>query len=168
MKGPSPDGSNSQLEREQSFQSGSWVEALGQVARFYGLNFSVESARQFADTFPRDAGAQGVDRLARKFGLRVKIVSPSLDMLSSWRLPVILQLNDNSVGTVVAIDAEHQAAVFFAGDMASGRCCRSIFSWKRPVLQSYHGHRARHRMSGWTPISSRISKTGFAVLQPGI
>lgn len=106
----------SPLENDLVFQTGAWVEALGQVARFYGLTFSAENARQSAEAFPNEAPARRVERLAKKIGLRVKSVSAGPEILNSRRLPVILQLRDNSVATAVAIDAHGNAVLIFAGD----------------------------------------------------
>jgi len=106
----------SQRGSEQVFRSDAWVESLGQIARFHGLSFSEERARQFAEASGKEALASRVALLARKFGLRAKIGSPGLEMLNSWRLPVILQLKDGSVCTVVAIDTQSDAIVVFAGD----------------------------------------------------
>lgn len=116
LKGTALTQATPQFDVVQQNQADGWIEMFEQVARIYGLGFSIEAARKAAAAYSLEDQAKYVQRLAQKFGLRVKLAQPSLDMMTSWRLPVIVQLKDGSVATVVAIDAQRNGAVVFAGD----------------------------------------------------
>ena len=92
-----------------------WIAALGYVARSYGLSLSPEAAR-IAARWSADAPLEArLDRLARSAGLRIKLHEPGKLKVSSWQLPVIVQMPDGQVGVVVGLSAGDRATVVFNG-----------------------------------------------------
>ncbi|MFK3777609.1 type I secretion system permease/ATPase [Agrobacterium sp. NPDC089420] len=100
-----------------------WSEALQYVARHYGVPFSPGGAQQLADALQAAAAEDCLVRMADKLGLQIKRASPSPRLLTSWRLPVILQLADGAVGVVTALAANRDASVVLSGE---GGCATTL------------------------------------------
>jgi ATP-binding cassette subfamily C protein LapB len=83
-----------------------WVDAILQVAAHYRIDCSRESLRVAAQWSARGEGAlaleQLVPRLARQAGLAMRWVAADASKLTSWRLPLVVQLRDGQVGVVTA------------------------------------------------------------------
>lgn len=83
-----------------------WVDAILQVATHYRIDCSRESLRVAAVWNARGEGAlpleQLVPRLARQAGLAMRWVAADASKLTSWRLPLVVQLRDGQVGVVTA------------------------------------------------------------------
>lgn len=103
-------GSFTQTELE------AWVDALGYVAGHYNVPFSRQGALQLGRALDGDDEATQIGRLARKLGLRVRPADPRSISLTSWRLPVVVQFDDRSVGVVMALSSDGYASVIFSGD----------------------------------------------------
>lgn len=100
-----------------------WSEALQFVARHYGVPFSSGAAQQLVDALQATATPDCLSRVADKLGLRVKPATPTAALVSSWRLPVILQFADGAVGVVTALTANKDVSVVFSGD---GGCATTL------------------------------------------
>src|SRR5690606_5884113 len=87
-----------------------WVDAIVRVAAHYRIDCSRESIRVAAEWNARGEGVlpleQLVPRLARQAGLAMRWVAPDAAKLTSWRLPLVVQMRDGQVGVVVADTAE--------------------------------------------------------------
>lgn len=102
---------------------GGWSEAFQYVARHYGVPFSPGGARQLVEALRATDTEDCLTRMADKLGLRIKHAAPAPRLLTSWRLPVILQLADGAVGVVTALAANKEASVVFSGD---GGCATTL------------------------------------------
>jgi ATP-binding cassette subfamily C protein LapB len=94
-----------------------WLDAMVAVARHYGLSPSKENV-QHALAWEREASdEQLLAHMARQFGLALHI-SDSLkdERFSSWRLPVVLELDDGAVCVVKSSDGKGQLGVQLTGD----------------------------------------------------
>jgi len=87
-----------------------WVDAIMRVAAHYRIDCSRESIRVAAQWNARGEGAMPIDRLvprlARQAGLAMRWVPPDAAKLTSWRLPLVVQLRDGQVGVVTAETAQ--------------------------------------------------------------
>ena len=87
-----------------------WVDAIVRVAGHYRIDCSREGIRVAAQWGARGEGAlpleQLVPRLARQAGLAMRWVSADASKLTSWRLPLVVQMRDGQVGVVTAETAE--------------------------------------------------------------
>lgn len=87
-----------------------WVDAIVRVAAHYRIDCSREGIRVSAQWNARGAGAlpleRLVPRLARRAGLAMRWVEPDPARLTSWRLPLVVQLRDGQVGVVTAVSSE--------------------------------------------------------------
>jgi ATP-binding cassette subfamily C protein LapB len=86
------------------------------VARHYDVPFSLQGAQRLALSLEGAPVDEQIGRLARKLGLRIKPSDPATMSLTSWRLPIVVQLRYTSVGVVMALGSKGEATVFFSGD----------------------------------------------------
>src|SRR5690606_37084293 len=87
-----------------------WVDAIVRVAAHYRIDCSREGIAVAAQWNARGEGAlplqQLVPRLARQAGLAMRWVDADPARLTSWRLPLVVQLRDGQVGVVTAETAQ--------------------------------------------------------------
>lgn len=87
-----------------------WVDAIVRVAGHYRIDCSRQGIGVAAQWNARGEAAppleQLVPRLARQAGLAMRWVAADAARLSSWRLPLVVQLRDGQVGVVTADTAE--------------------------------------------------------------
>ncbi|MDH4989329.1 type I secretion system permease/ATPase [Aquamicrobium lusatiense] len=107
---PHPQGS------EHDIETGAWTEALEYIARHYKVPFSPGATRQLADALREDSLERRIEALAGKLGLGVHRSLPGEISVTSLRLPLIVRLEDGSVGVVRALSADGEAAVIFSGE----------------------------------------------------
>lgn len=100
-----------------------WNEAFQYVARHYGVPFSPGAAKQLIETLHNNGTEECLTRMAGKMGLRIKRAAPTSNLLTSWRLPTILQFADGAVGVVTALSASQEVSVVFSGD---GGCATTL------------------------------------------
>lgn len=100
-----------------------WNEAFQYVARHYGVPFSPGAAKQLIETLHNNGTEECLTRMAGKMGLRIKRAAPTSNLLTSWRLPTILQFADGAVGVVTALSANQEVSVVFSGD---GGCATTL------------------------------------------
>lgn len=100
-----------------------WNEAFQYVARHYGVPFSPGAAKQLVETLHNNGTEECLTLMAGKMGLRIKRAVPTSNLLTSWRLPTILQFADGSVGVVTALSANQEVSVVFSGD---GGCATTL------------------------------------------
>src|SRR5690606_6164747 len=95
------------------------VDAIMHVASHYRIDCSREAVRVAAQWNARGDGAllleQLVPRLARQAGLAMRWVPADASKLTSWRLPLVVQLRDGQVGVVTA-DTSGGLTVSLGGD----------------------------------------------------
>ena len=79
-----------------------WVDAIVRIAAHYRIDCSREAIRVAAQWNVRGEGAlaleQLVPRLARQAGMNMRWVPADPSKLTSWRLPLVVQLRDGQVG----------------------------------------------------------------------
>lgn len=92
-----------------------WLEAVIAVAGHYHLDVSRERLRVTADWNSRKQLQAAVREGARQAGLQLRWVQPKLDGITSWRLPVAVQLQDGQVGVITKI-SEEGWQLAFSGD----------------------------------------------------
>ncbi len=92
-----------------------WLEAVLTVAGHYHLEASRERLRVAAGWGSGGELRAHVRELARQAGLRLQWVRPRLKGLTSWRLPVAVQLDDGQVALITAVSDEGLRLVF-SGD----------------------------------------------------
>ncbi|WP_053086086.1 type I secretion system permease/ATPase [Nitratireductor soli] len=93
-----------------------WIDAFEHVARHYNVPFSPQGALQLGRALDGEDTATQIGCLTRKLGLRVRQADPGSISLTSWRLPVVVQLDDRSVGVVMTLSGDGHASVVFSGD----------------------------------------------------
>ncbi|MGE7368156.1 type I secretion system permease/ATPase [Neorhizobium sp. NPDC001467] len=91
-----------------------WLEALQHVARHYRLPTSIERVRHAAEWDALSHEPEMIRNIARQMGLQVKFGDSSAT-LSSWNLPVVLQLSDGRIGVLTALGKD-AASIAFSGD----------------------------------------------------
>ncbi|MES5813677.1 type I secretion system permease/ATPase [Pseudoxanthomonas sp. Soil82] len=97
-----------------------WVDAILRVAAHYRIDCSREAIRIASAWNGRQAGTEaGIERavaaLARQAGLAVRWVAADAAQLTSWRLPVVVELRGGQVGVITAAGGEGWTLAF-SGD----------------------------------------------------
>jgi ATP-binding cassette subfamily C protein LapB len=103
-------------DEQQAADVSVWVDAIIRVAQHYRLDCSRESIRVAARWNARAESAlpleKLVPRLARQAGLTLRWVTVDASRLTSWRLPVLVELHGGHVGVVTAETVEGLAISF--------------------------------------------------------
>ncbi|TWG99753.1 ATP-binding cassette subfamily C protein LapB [Mesorhizobium sp. J18] len=102
-------------EQAAEFPTKGWIEALRHVAQHYRLPMSIQRAWLVARWSGLENDRARIRDLARGVGLRVKFAEPKTVELSSWQLPLIVQLRHGQVGVVTSFSKSGEAAVMLAG-----------------------------------------------------
>ena len=113
-KAPGSEGEKS-LTRGLSSPQAGWLHAILTVAGHYQLDASAEHIRTFASWSDQRKLRIHVQQMAQHAGLAVRWLAPSLKGLTSWRLPLVAQLDDGQV-LVIASMTEAGLRVFVSGD----------------------------------------------------
>lgn len=93
-----------------------WIESLRWVGQHYRLSMSVEAARLNATWSTLTDFREQIRELARATGLNVKFSEPSAVAITSWQLPVIVELHNGQVGIITSLGANGEAGIVFYGD----------------------------------------------------
>ncbi|MBU2982002.1 type I secretion system permease/ATPase [Lentibacter algarum] len=93
-----------------------WITCLGHISRHYGISFSAQSALNSAAWNADRPQAERLITLGRHLGLRIKIYTPDQLELTPWRLPVICELKDGTLGLVVSLSKSGQAGVLLSDE----------------------------------------------------
>ncbi len=93
-----------------------WIDALRHVAQHYRLSVSVQSALLHARWSTLSDDRDKILDLARSIGLRMKFAEQRVTRISSWQLPLIIQLRNGQVGVITSLSADGVAGVVFYGD----------------------------------------------------
>jgi len=83
-----------------------WVHAILTVAAHYHLDVSRERLRVAASWSSRKQLQAALRETARQAGLQLRWVRPDLRGITSWRLPIAVQLQDGQVGVITAISGQ--------------------------------------------------------------
>jgi ATP-binding cassette subfamily C protein LapB len=94
-----------------------WLDAMVAIARHYGLSPSKENV-QHALAWEREASdEQLLGHMARLAGLALHIIEDAKKhRFTSWQLPVVLELDDNSVCVVKSADGRGRLGVQLVSD----------------------------------------------------
>lgn len=102
-----------------------WRDAILAVAAHYQLNASAEHIRLAAQWNLQASVENQVREMARQAGLSLQMLSPALDALNPWRLPIVLQLTGGQVavatgmsedGVVLAMSGDRGATITYRLD----------------------------------------------------
>jgi ATP-binding cassette subfamily C protein LapB len=113
--------SSDQEPQVRSAQNGTayepWLEAFLTVAGHYRLDYSEEHVRLQASWAQGKPQAEVLRAMARQLGM-VLSTGGALDatQLSSWRLPLVVQLRDGQVAVLETIGSDGNVGVLFSGD----------------------------------------------------
>lgn len=101
---------------DAEFRAQAWIEAFQIVARQYALPVSRETAR-LSDRWRHGKSEQErIRTLARHAGLQIQFADPAATPLTSWRLPIVVQLHSGDVAVITAISAAGEASMAVAGE----------------------------------------------------
>ncbi|ROR11138.1 type I secretion system permease/ATPase [Erwinia sp. JUb26] len=93
-----------------------WVTAIGHIARHYRLEFS-PGGLQAAASWQQDKPlAAIIQNLGRQAGLSGRLLNTEDSEINSWRLPLVIQLNDGQVGIIETYDGKDGIGVSFISD----------------------------------------------------
>lgn len=99
-----------------SLDAAGWVTCLGHVARHYGISFSAQSALNSAAWNVGKPQADQLAFLGRHLGLRVRIYAPEKLKLTAWRLPVVCEFTDGTIGVISSLSQSGEAGLLLAGE----------------------------------------------------
>lgn len=93
-----------------------WLQAVLTIAKHYRIEASEERLRLQLDWNPNPSSDELVTLMGRQIGLQVRASAFSPEILSPWRLPVLIAMHDGQVGVLDKLDAAGNASVQFSGD----------------------------------------------------
>lgn len=93
-----------------------WLEIILAVAQHYRLSCSAENVRMASIETGNLSLEEIIRRMGRHAGLSVRFTQLSKHNLTSWRLPLVVQLDDGQPAIIDSLDKEGNAGVRFAGD----------------------------------------------------
>lgn len=107
---------------ERHEQAAAWLDAFLIVARHFRCEFSEEAVRIDARWRGANAGLTDhqtfLNATARRLGLELSVATgvPEQRQLGDWRLPLVFQFHDGSVGAAVGLDTQGRLEVALNGD----------------------------------------------------
>jgi len=101
-------------DRSNGFEG--WIEALLTVASHYRLDCSEENIRLAAAWSEERPSEEVLGRLARQIGLSCRVIPFDASQLTSWRLPLAVELEDGQIAVVEAIGSDGRLSVALSGD----------------------------------------------------
>lgn len=93
-----------------------WLEIILAVAQHYRLSCSAENVRMASVDTGNLSLEEIIRRMGRLAGLNVRFTQLSKNNLTSWRLPLVVQLDDGQPAIIESLDKAGNAGVRFAGD----------------------------------------------------
>src|SRR5690606_41760760 len=93
-----------------------WVDALLAVARHYRLDCSEENIRLEAVWSEGRPLADVLGQMARQVGLSCRVGEFDAEQLSAWRLPLVVELEDDQVAGVETLASDGRASVLLSRD----------------------------------------------------
>ena len=113
-----------------------WLDIFAQAAHQFRMPVPAQSARLAALWGAGSTEDVGIRAMARAMGFEIRFADPAKTKLSSWRLPVILCLDDGELILISAIDAAGEASFTVAGaaGLSSGRPIADIMARATKIL----------------------------------
>lgn len=93
-----------------------WLEIILAIAQHYRLSCSAEHVRLASTGMSGRSLEEVIRRMGRSAGLSVRFTRLSKEKLTSWRLPLVVQLDDGQPAIIDSLDKKGNAGVRFAGD----------------------------------------------------
>lgn len=93
-----------------------WAQAFGYVATRYRVACSPGSLIAGAPWLKGKPMVPALTQLAREAGLTFQLLTADQHAINSWRLPVVVELNDGKIGVIDNFDGEDTLEVSFFDD----------------------------------------------------
>lgn len=93
-----------------------WAQAFGYVATRYRVACSPSSLVAGAPWLKGKPMVPALTQLAREAGLTFQLLTADQHAINSWRLPVVVELNDGKIGVIDNFDGEDTLEVSFFDD----------------------------------------------------
>lgn len=93
-----------------------WAQAFGYVATRYRVACSPSSLIAGAPWLKGKPMVPALTQLAREAGLTFQLLTADQHAINSWRLPVVVELNDGKIGVIDNFDGEDTLEVSFFDD----------------------------------------------------
>ncbi|MCU6664286.1 MAG: type I secretion system permease/ATPase [Silvania sp.] len=95
-----------------------WAQAFGYVATRYRVACSPGALVASAPWLQGKTKIPALTGLARDAGLSFRVLNNGQEAINSWRLPVVVELNDGKIGVIEHFDGEDTLDVCFFDDKA--------------------------------------------------
>lgn len=93
-----------------------WLVAFLKVANIYGLDVSEENAKTFVSWDQSPNKEQLLTQLAKQLGLSIRFQSVSKSIFDPWRLPVVIEFDENQIGVIIKSDNKEKATLMMSND----------------------------------------------------
>lgn len=93
-----------------------WLQAVLSIAKHYRIEPSAERIRLQLDWNPNQNIDDILNLIARQVGLSLRKTDFSAEVINPWRLPVLVEFQDDQVGVIDKVDAEGNLSIQFSGD----------------------------------------------------
>ena len=92
-----------------------WAQAFGYVADHYRVACSPGSLMAGAPWLRGKPMVTALTQLAREAGLSLQFLRSGEETINSWRLPVVVELNEGKIGVIEHFDGEDTLEICFIG-----------------------------------------------------
>lgn len=93
-----------------------WVDAILQIARHYRLDCSPETIKLAAEWNQSTDLKSALTQIARQAGLGIRFCKLNTTSLSAWRLPLVVQLQDEQLAVIESIQADDNVSLSLLSD----------------------------------------------------
>lgn len=101
---------------DRTYRLEKWQQAIIQIAHHYRLNVSVENVHLVSTWRGVQDDDEMVKMMAKQAGMAVKISTVGTVRLSTWQLPVLLELDDGELAVVKNIAKNDEVMVSYVAD----------------------------------------------------
>ncbi|MGU3401567.1 type I secretion system permease/ATPase [Brucellaceae bacterium D45D] len=102
--------------KDTAFRDNPWLEAMQRIARHYRLGVSMQSVKLAASAVHSLSSESELHSIAHRMGLNVRLVGPQEINVSTWHVPLVLELADEQLAVVLKISANRDAACLMSGE----------------------------------------------------
>lgn len=94
-----------------------WVDGIVYIARYYRQNFSAGALYAESEWLQKRPLSEAISQMAKLAGLNCQWLSSSENNLSSWRLPLLIQLEDGQVAIIESLTKEGRVGLRFIQEL---------------------------------------------------
>lgn len=113
-----------------------WLQAILVIANHYRIESSKEQLKIQLDWSMHQSIDDILTLISRKIGLSLKKINFDQSILTPWRLPLLIEMQDGQVGVLNTFDADGNVSIQFSGDQGLSQVV-TIDALKQNIVRAY-------------------------------